>query len=144
MHNSDSPQLTPAKKTARHQLIPFVAVVFLLLATFAMLTTTMEKKSSLSLENNFGGCSCGAGTRGEPPVVLQVTDAGLFWNKALITQRELPGVLAKYAATCKNPRILLAGDDRAKYGTTVETFDEIRKAGIKQVTIETVYRRTGE
>jgi biopolymer transport protein ExbD len=61
----------------------------------------------------------------------------------LIAQRELPGLLAKYAARCKNPRILLSSDDHARYGTTVETLDEIRKAGIQQVQIETIYRPTG-
>jgi len=145
MNSSASDQLIPTKKTAKLQIIPFVAVVLLLLLAFAMYSQSLEKKSVIT--HDFGGCSCGGwGSQGdrEPAVVLQVTDAGLFWNKELITQRELPVALAKYAAKCKNPQILLSSDDRAKYGTTIETLDEIRKACIKQVLVETVYRGTGQ
>jgi biopolymer transport protein ExbD len=52
--------------------------------------------------------------------------------------------LENYVATAKTtPRVLLASDDRAKYGPTIAVLDEIRKAGISQVSIETVYRPTG-
>jgi len=121
-----------------------IAILFLLLATFATFAMTLEHRSSILLDLPICGCSCGGmGDPAHQPVVVQVTDAGLFWNKELITQRELPVVLAKYVALCKSPHIVLAGDDHAKYGTTVATLDEIRKAGITQVTIETVYRQTG-
>jgi len=142
MKSSASDHLAIPKKRAKIQLISLVAVVFLLMATFAMFSLGLEKKSVISVEQSFG-CSCGGWGRGELPVVLQVTDAGLYWNKALITERELPEVLAKYVAKCKNPRIVLSSDDRAKYGQTIATLDEVRKAGISQVTVETVYRPTG-
>jgi len=86
----------------------------------------------------------GWGDEHEQAVTLQVTDVGLYWNKELITRRELSDRLAKYVTNSKNPCILLAGDDRARYGQTTETLDEIRKAGITQVTMETVYRPTGK
>jgi biopolymer transport protein ExbD len=143
MKNSASDQLTAIpQKRAKIQLISFVAVVFLLMATFALFSMGLEKKSNIPQDLPYG-CSCGGWGRGELPVVLQVTDAGLYWNKTLITERELPDVLAKYKAKCQNPRIVLSSDDRAKYGQTIVTLDEIRKAGISQVTIETTHRATG-
>jgi biopolymer transport protein ExbD len=142
MNHSVSDQPTIPQQRAKIQLISLVAVVFLLMATFAMFSLGLEKKSVISQDLPYG-CSCGGGGLGEQPVVLQVTDAGLYWNKALITERELPDVLAKYVAMCKNPRIVLAGDERAKYGQTIAALDEIRKAGITQVQVETLYRPTG-
>jgi biopolymer transport protein ExbD len=142
MKNSASDQLTIPQKRAKIQLISFVAIVFLLMATFAMFSLGLEKRSYIPHDLDFGGCSCGGWGRGEQPVVLQVTEVGLYWNKQLITERELPDVLAKYVAKCKNPRIVLSGDDRAKYGQTIATLDEVRKAGISQVTIETIHRPT--
>jgi len=38
---------------------------------------------------------------------------------------------------------MLAGDDRASYGATASALDQVRKAGITQVSIETVWRGTG-
>lgn len=142
MNHSASAQPTIPQRRAKIQLISLVAVVFLLMATFAMFSLGLEKKSTIPLDYGFG-CSCGGGDLTEQPVVLQVTDAGLYWNKALITERELPDILAKYVAKCKNPRIVLSSDDRAKYGQTIVTLDEIRKAGISRVTIETIFRPTG-
>jgi biopolymer transport protein ExbD len=144
MIGSPSDQFTPIKKTAKIQLISLVAVVFLLFAAFAMYAGTLEKKASITLDSG-SSCGCGGwGSHVEQAVLLQVTDAGLYWNKELITQRELPTVLAKYVAQSKNPRIVLAGDDRSRYGQTIDTLDEIRKAGITQVTVESVYRPTGQ
>jgi biopolymer transport protein ExbD len=40
--------------------------------------------------------------------------------------------------------VLIASDDRAKYGVTIQVLDEVRKAGIKQVSVETVWRATGK
>jgi len=83
-----------------------------------------------------------------PPVTIQVTDAGIYWDKELITERELPPRLQNYVQQVRlkqgEPRILLAGDDRAKYGPTVAVLDEVRKADITQVSIETIYRPTGK
>jgi biopolymer transport protein ExbD len=66
----------------------------------------------------------------------------------LITERELPPRLVNYVQqkTAKNQvaRVLLAGDERAKYGPTVAALDEVRKVGIKEVSVETVHRPTGK
>jgi biopolymer transport protein ExbD len=77
-------------------------------------------------------------------LAFQVTDAGLYWDKELITQRELPERLAAYVRRNKNPSIWLAGDDFARYGPTVAALDEVRLAGITQVQVETFYRATGQ
>jgi biopolymer transport protein ExbD len=38
---------------------------------------------------------------------------------------------------------LITGDDKARYGATIRALDEVRKAGISQVSIETAYRPSG-
>ncbi len=139
---ASDPQGTTQKR-AKIQLISLVAILFLLFAAFAMSTLTMVKKSEIPINLPVAGCIDNF-DHSKPAVILQVTDAGLYWDKELIAQRELPERLAKYTATYKNPVILLAGSDQAKLGTTVETLDEIRKAGITQVEMETVYRETGK
>ena len=43
-----------------------------------------------------------------------------------------------------NPRILIRGDNRARFGAAVFALDEVRKAGIEQVSVETVSSPTGK
>jgi biopolymer transport protein ExbD len=39
---------------------------------------------------------------------------------------------------------LIAGDNKAKFGATVYALDQVRKAGIDQVSVETRVRPTGQ
>ena len=131
-------------KKANIQIIPLIDVVFFLLATFVLFTLSLNKIISVPVELPVAAPSDARPNQDNQPVVLQVTDAGIYWDKELITERELPPRLVQYIQNAKNPRILLAGDDRAKYGPTVAALDEVRKAGITQISIETIYRATGK
>jgi len=51
--------------------------------------------------------------------------------------------LDEYARLEADPRVLIAGDDRAKYGPTIEVLDAVRAAKIEKVSIETRVRPTG-
>jgi biopolymer transport protein ExbD len=52
--------------------------------------------------------------------------------------------LNQYKTQVPTPRVLIAGDDKARFGTAVLALDEVRKAGIEQVSVETVVRGTGK
>ena len=63
----------------------------------------------------------------------------------MITLTEVAPRLRQYKENPKGvPRVLIAGDDRAKFGATVTILDEVRKAGIDQVSVETQVRPTGK
>ncbi len=78
-------------------------------------------------------------------VTLQVTDGGTyFWNKEPITSLELGPRLESYKSQTKLPRVLISGDNRAKFGPTCYALDQVRKVGIEQVSIETRVSDTGK
>lgn len=137
---NDYPALASVgKRKANVQIIPLIDVVFFLLATFVLFTLSLNKLLSLPAILPVSG------TPGDNrAVTLQVTDAGLYWNTELITEKELPARLTTYAKSTPDPRVMVAGDDKAKYGPTVAALDEVRKAGITSVSIETAYRPTGK
>jgi biopolymer transport protein ExbD len=149
MAGGGAAQTSSGRKKANIQIIPLIDVIFFLLATFVLFTLSLNKIVSVPVE-----LPVAAPKDDRPvdinnlPVVLQVTDAGIYWDKDLITERELPPRLLNYVQQtrlkAKEPRVLLAGDDRAKFGPTVAALDEVRKAGITQVSIETVDRGTGK
>jgi biopolymer transport protein ExbD len=78
-------------------------------------------------------------------VTIQVSDAGTcYWNRELISRDEITPRLEQYKKATQNPRVLIAGDSKAKFGFTVYALDQVRKAGIDQVSVETRVRKTGE
>ena len=148
MAGGGAAQTSSGRKKANIQIIPLIDVIFFLLATFVLFTLSLNKIISVPVDLPVAAPSTPTPPSDNAPVVLQVTDAGIYWDKELITDRELPPRLQTYVQQMRiksgEPRILLAGDDRAKYGPTVLALDEVRKAGIQQVSFETVYRATGK
>jgi biopolymer transport protein ExbD len=131
------------KKKARFEIIPLIDVIFFLLATFVLFTLSLNRIQSVPVQLPVATPS------NQPPdpdlVTLQVSDTGTyFWNKEPISSNEIEPRLTSYKSQVQTPRILVSGDNRAKFGPTVFALDEIRKAGIDQVSIETRVSDTGK
>ncbi len=143
MSVSSSGSTAGGPKKARIEIIPLIDVIFFLLATFVLFTLSLNKIQSVPVDLPQATPAPKSGNDDEI-VVLQVSDTGTaYWNKELITLAEIAPRLINYKTTTPNPRVLITGDDRARYGETIRALDEVRKAGISQVSIETTYRPTG-
>ena len=139
-----SPIAEEGKKKARIEIIPLIDVIFFLLATFVLFTLSLSKIASVPVNLPIPVPP----TNPTPPdpdmVTLQISDQGTcYWNKELIQIPEIAPRLANLKNRVPNPRVLIAGDDRARFGITVQALDEVRKAGITQVSVETRVRATG-
>jgi biopolymer transport protein ExbD len=129
-------------KKARIDIIPLIDVIFFLLATFVLFTLSLNKIQSVPVDLPQATPSAKPNPEDES-VVVQVSDgATVYWNKELISFADIPSRLISYKASVASPRVLVTGDDKAKYGAMVNALEEVRKAGI-QVSIETAYRPTG-
>jgi biopolymer transport protein ExbD len=62
----------------------------------------------------------------------------------LITVAEIAPRLVDYKNREANPRVLVQGDNKARFGAAVLALDEIRKAGIAQVSVQTTVQPTGK
>ena len=138
-----SPFPEGGRKKARIEIIPLIDVIFFLLATFVLFTLSLKRIKSIPLQLPVAS----AFTQSTPDndmVTIQVSDQGTcYWNRELISASDIPGRLDNYKKAISNPRILIAGDDKAKFGPVVAVLDEVRKAGIDQVSVETRTRPTG-
>ncbi len=133
------------KKKARIEIIPLIDVVFFLLATFVLFTLSLNRIMSLPVNLPVAQPTTAQPDPNKEPVVLQVSDADtLFWNREPISMSEVGPRLFNYKQSAPEPRVLVTGDDRAKFGPTIQVLDEIRKVGIDQVSIETNYRPSGK
>jgi len=136
-HAADGP------KKARIEIIPLIDVIFFLLATFVLFTLSLNKIQSLPVDLPAAKANA-APNPDDDMVVLQVSDGGsAYWNKELIPMAEIGPRLQQYKQSSANPKVLITGDEKAKVGAAVKTFDLVRKSGIKQVSIETNYRASG-
>ncbi|MDB6126205.1 MAG: Biopolymer transport protein ExbD/TolR [Verrucomicrobia bacterium] len=137
-----SPKAVEGKKKARIEIIPLIDVIFFLLATFVLFTLSLNKLASVPINLPIPN------PNPAPPdpdmVTLQISDSGTcYWNRDPIQVSEIAPRLANLKTKVPSPRVLIAGDDKAKFGVTIQALDEVRKAGITQVSVETRTRPTG-
>jgi len=137
------------KKKARIEIIPLIDVIFFLLATFVLFTLSLNKISSLPVDLPVANPNSQPNPN-DPTVYLQVSDQGnCYWKQGvgtapeLITVAEIAPRLADYKNRESNPRVLIQGDSKARFGAAVLALDEVRKAGIAQVSVQTTVQPTG-
>lgn len=149
MAGGGAAQTSSGRKKANIQIIPLIDVVFFLLATFVLFTLSLNRIVSVPLDLPVAApAEAKPSNADNSPLILQVTDAGIYFDKELITERELPPRLVNFVqqkrAKNQEPRVLLAGDERAKFGPTVSALDQVRLVGIEQISVETIHRPTGK
>ncbi|HEY4248002.1 MAG TPA: biopolymer transporter ExbD [Lacunisphaera sp.] len=134
----------PARKKARIEIIPLIDVIFFLLATFVLFTLSLNRIQSLPVNLPVAAPPSSAPPK-DDSVTIQVSGEGaVFWNRELIDIGEVPARIALYKTQTDDPRILIAGDEKAYFGQTVAVLDEVRKAGIQKFSVETRPRPTGK
>jgi biopolymer transport protein ExbD len=132
-------------KKARIEIIPLIDVIFFLLATFVLFTLSLNKLSSVPVQLPVAAPAQDTPKTEDTTVTLQASEEdNCYWNKELISFTEVAPRLQNYKANQATPRVLIAGDDKGRFGLTVRILDEVRKAGITQVSIETRIRPTGK
>lgn len=132
------------QKKARIEIIPLIDVIFFLLATFVLFTLSLNKIEALPVQLPVAGGD-NKPNPNDTTVTLQASDSEVcYWNKEQITFTEIAPRLANYKQQEANPRVLIAGDDKGRFGLTARILDEVRKAKIDQVSIETRIRPTGK
>ncbi len=126
-------------KKARIEIIPLIDVIFFLLATFVLFTLSLNKSGGLSVAL--------PSTRTSEPrdpgssVTLSIREDGtLGWDKELITLDQFLVRLQAYKQTQPDGKILINGDENALFQQVRYVVDEVRKAGIRKVLIETRIR----
>ncbi len=136
-------------KKARVEIIPLIDVIFFLLATFVLFTLSLQRMRSVEApfargdgfpvkesEDNF--------------VSIQASAEGTyFWKRGAdtiaetITAAELRPRLEEFRRSTALPRVLVRSDRTATLGAAVLVLDEVRRAGITQIAVETMVGAPG-
>jgi biopolymer transport protein ExbD len=135
----------PNRKKARIEIIPLIDVIFFLLATFVLFTLSLNRIQSVPVDLPVAAPPSNEKPNEKDNVTIQVSgDGAIFWNKELIDMAEVPSRIAFFKTQSEDPRVLIAGDEKARFGLTVAVLDEVRKAGIQKFSVETRPRPTGK
>ena len=132
-------------KKARIEIIPLIDVIFFLLATFVLFTLSLNRIQSVRVDLPFPQPPDKNRTIIDEPISIQVSDAGsIYWNREPIELSELASYLANYKTTTEDWKVMVSGDEKARFGTLITVLDEIKKAGIEKFSVETRTRPTGK
>jgi biopolymer transport protein ExbD len=138
------------KKKARIEIIPLIDVIFFLLATFVLFVLSLDRIAAVPVTLPKASTNVSSSID-ETTINIQVSDAGTYYWKVgargaaeLIGANEIAPRLQQVRASQTVPRVLVRGDNKAKFGPVVLVLDEVRKANIDQVSVETVTSPTGK
>jgi biopolymer transport protein ExbD len=138
------------KKKARIEIIPLIDVIFFLLATFVLFTLSLSRISSVPVTLPVAQPPSQQSNKDDTTIYLQVSEDGTYYWKQgtnaaeLISANEIAPRLQDYRRSENNARVLIRGDNKARFGAAVFALDEVRKAQIEQVSVETVSSPTGK
>jgi biopolymer transport protein ExbD len=80
----------------------------------------------------------------EGAVTLTITAEGaIAWDKTPVSLDEFIARLEAYKQTATHPSILLNGDENALFSQARYVIDEVRKAGIRKILVESRIRASG-
>ncbi|MBK8178338.1 MAG: biopolymer transporter ExbD [Planctomycetes bacterium] len=137
MHGSSQ---SGARKRARIEIIPLIDIIFFLLATFIMVSLSMTKNEGVQVHLPTASTAAKLGDQQEmeKAVTLSVNEKGeVFYNKEKIAIGQLPMRLSTYKTQAKEPKVLINSDGAADFKNVVAVLDEVRRAGITRVGINT-------
>jgi biopolymer transport protein ExbD len=130
-----------SKKRARIEIIPLIDIIFFLLATFVMVSLSMVKNRAIPV--NLPGAATGAPQEQKKFSTISIDAAGnLFFNKEPVDEAHLETALRQLLAQETDPQVFIHGDEKAAFGKAIAVLDEVRKAGITKVAIETKPKST--
>lgn len=128
------------KKRARIEIIPLIDVIFFLLATFVLFTLSLNKSGGPHVVLP----SSETGEPRDPSGTATITITGdqtMAWDKDPVTLDEFIIRLQQFHLEHpEDARVLINGDTDASFSTVIYVFDEVRKAQINKVYIETTVK----
>jgi biopolymer transport protein ExbD len=125
-----------AEKRARIEIIPLIDVIFFLLATFVMVSLSMNKNRGIPV--NLPVASSGVSEQRKDHVAITITEGGgLYLDADPVPPEQLTARLLQLKSSNPDPRVFINGDTKSYFGQVIDVLDEVRRLGIGRVAIET-------
>ena len=127
---------TYQRKRARIEIIPLIAIIFFLLATFVMVSLSMVKNQGISV--NLPVATSSQVVDRSVLKTITVTQGGeIFLDKENVGIEGALERIKAFKTGNTDVKILINGDQESDFGLVVKVLDEVRKSGISKVSIQT-------
>ncbi|MEM9399794.1 MAG: biopolymer transporter ExbD [Verrucomicrobiota bacterium] len=124
-------------KRARLEIIPFIDIMFFLLATFMMVSLTLVQNHGIELQLPQSHVTHDLPDLEKPLTISIQADGSIYLYKDLVTLEELDSFFLQKASEDPQMRIVIQGDYQCEYGRVVEVFDLAKKRGLTKLIIRT-------
>ena len=121
----------------RLEIIPFIDIMFFLLATFMMVSLTMVKGDGIDLILPKATTSAPLEDRPDPVTISVDLQGGVFWNRQPVDREGLRGRLAALQQSAPDSSLIVQADHGCDFGRVVEVLDEARRLGLNKLVIRT-------
>jgi biopolymer transport protein ExbD len=119
-------------KKARLEIIPLIDIMFFLLASFMLVSLTMTKQHTVSV--NLPAAASSQVNLKPDNVSLAVSAGGqVYFEKQPITLEELETLLKQRLAANKDLPVYISGDAATPHGAMVAVLDYVRRCGVTKV-----------
>ena len=127
--------LLPQEERPQLMIIPMIDIIFFLLVFFMMSMLSMVVQKSVPLTLPQAESAKVSMTRNIPVTIT--ADGGIYYERDLMSLRDLAERLAADAARGEDISVILRGDAAESYGTVVQVMDVVKRLGIEKVYIAT-------
>jgi biopolymer transport protein ExbD len=125
----------PENAEARIEIIPLIDIMFFLLASFMLVSLSMQNSKSMKVN-----LPTAASASMEPKkdfVDISVDKAGqTFLDRKAIGSSDLLAALSATAKSNPDLRVFISGDRETRHGDMIRVLDLIRSAGIDKVAFD--------
>jgi biopolymer transport protein ExbD len=119
-------------KKARLEIIPLIDIMFFLLASFMLVSLTMTKQRTVSV--NLPAAATSQSNLKPDTISLAVNAGGqLYFEKQAITLEALEVMLKDRLALDKELPVFISGDSATPHGAMVAVLDYVRRCGVTKV-----------
>lgn len=125
-----------AQKKARIEIVPLIDIMFFLLASFMLVSLTMTKQRTVSV--NLPAAATSQSNLKPDSVSLGVDAAGqVFFEKQPIALEALETLLKERLALNKELPVYISGDTATPHGAMIAVLDYIKRCGVTKVAFNT-------
>lgn len=120
----------------RLEIIPFIDVMFFLLATFMIVSLSMTKNEAISIRLPQGTTAV-IQNPNDQMIVTVLTNGDYSVGKEKVAAADMAQRLAQLKAANPDPKIFVTGESDAPFERVIQVIDEGRKIGISRIAIQT-------
>ncbi|VVM06943.1 Biopolymer transport protein ExbD [Methylacidimicrobium cyclopophantes] len=120
----------------RLEIIPFIDVMFFLLATFMIVSLSMTKNEAISIRLPQGTTTVTQNPN-DQMIVTVLANGDYSVGKEKVPAADIAKRLAQLKAANPDPKVFVTGESDAPFERVIQVIDEGRKLGIGRIAIQT-------